>query len=138
VLRDTTSRGLLWRSLCVFGASRIHRCRNATSSAVQESGATPSVTISRHLLTQSYQAQPSSLDRPELNLKIISILSPQTPPSSPTSSCFNKPSSLATGLHSSLFSKLLSLSLDLVLALLLIRGGRLFSGKHRVVEEGVR
>ena len=29
----------------------IHRCRNATSSAVHESGATPSLTTSRHLLS---------------------------------------------------------------------------------------
>ncbi|MFN9899133.1 MAG: hypothetical protein ACK55Z_10160, partial [bacterium] len=34
-------------SLERFGASRIHRCRNATRSAVHESGATPSLTTSR-------------------------------------------------------------------------------------------
>jgi hypothetical protein len=36
----------------VFGASRIHLCRNATRAAVHESGATPSLTTSRHLLVE--------------------------------------------------------------------------------------
>jgi hypothetical protein len=42
----------LWRSLCVLRRgimACIHRCRNATRSTVHESGATPSLTTSRHL-----------------------------------------------------------------------------------------
>ena len=54
----------LWCSLCVFGASRIHRCRNATRSAVHESGATPSLTTSRHLLSTPH----ISLCRPVVRL----------------------------------------------------------------------
>jgi hypothetical protein len=54
----------LWCSLCVFGASRIHRCRNATRSAVHESGATPSLTTARHLLSTPH----ISLCRPLVRL----------------------------------------------------------------------
>ena len=41
----------LWRTLCVFGASHIHRCRDATGADVHESGATLSWTTSRQLLS---------------------------------------------------------------------------------------
>ena len=54
----------LWCALCVFGASRSHRCRNATRSAVHESGATPSLTTSRHLLSTPH----ISLCRPLVRL----------------------------------------------------------------------
>ncbi|MFN9898372.1 MAG: hypothetical protein ACK55Z_06150, partial [bacterium] len=40
----------LWCSLCDFEASHSHRCKDATRSAVHESGATPSLTTARHLL----------------------------------------------------------------------------------------
>jgi hypothetical protein len=37
--------------VCVYQSRRLLRCKNATRSAVHESGATPSLTTSRHLLS---------------------------------------------------------------------------------------
>ena len=42
---------LMFVDVGVLGGYAIHRCRNATRSAVHESGATPSLTTSRHLLS---------------------------------------------------------------------------------------
>ena len=46
------------RSLCVFGAWRIHHCRNATRSTVHDSGTTPSLTTCRHLPSSRRQRRP--------------------------------------------------------------------------------